>query len=138
MSHKLLKLQPDRDWETAVYINRIGLRKGKEITVKYVFIRSGKEFVELMQYTRTLLKNVEKSKVDAICRNAKGDIQKVYSDLEDIVNSQIDFEFTLGFSLDDVNIDQSDINDERSPIFSGIMDFCYENWIYDKVEDFAA
>lgn len=137
MKYELIKLKPDRDWETAVYINRVGLRNGKEVNIKYVLVRNGKEFVELMQYTRTLLKNVEKSKIDDICRNAKGDIQKAYQAFFDILQPQIDFELIEGFSLDDVNIDDSDINDERSPILSGLMDFCYENWIYKKVEDFA-
>jgi len=138
MNHKLIKLNPDREWETAVYINRVGVHNGKEINIKYVLIQNGKEFVELMHFIRMLLNGLDNNKIDRICYNAKGDIQKAYSDFNDIVSEQIDFEFIQGFSLDDINIEQSDINDERSPIFSGIIDFCYENWVYDKVEDFAS
>jgi len=132
------KLQPEREWETAMYINRFGFLNGKEIWVKYIYINNGKEFVEVMHYTRMLLNSLDKSKVDDICRNAQGDIQKAYQVFFDYLQTEIDFEFVKGFSLDDMNIDDSDINDESSPILSGMMDFCYENWIYNKVEDMAA
>ncbi|TEW53560.1 hypothetical protein E2R68_12130 [Psychromonas sp. RZ22] len=137
MKNKLLKLQPNCEYETAMYINRLGICNGKGINIKYIFIRNGKEFVEVMHFARMILNNLDSSKIDYICRNAKGDIQKAYSNLVDILKQQVHFEFLQGFSLDDIDIWADDVNDTSNPLFSGIMLFCEENWVYDKVEDFA-
>ncbi len=134
MNNKLLKLKPNRNDETAMYINRVGLLKDKKITVKYIYIKNGKEFVEVMHYARMLLNDIDEHKIDRICYDAKGDIQSAFRAFMNILQPQIDFEFTQGFSLEDVNIDHSDINDEHSPIFSGILLFCEENWVFSKVE----
>ncbi len=138
MNNKLLKLKPNRNDETSMYINRVGLLKGKKITVKYIYIKNGKEFVEIMHYARMLLNDMDEHKIDRICYDAKGDIQSVFCAFMNILQLQIDFEFTKDFSLDDINMMCSDINNKRSPILSGMLLFCEENWVFGKVEDFSA
>lgn len=139
MNNKLLKLRPDRESETAMYINRAAVFEGEILNVKYVLIKNGSEFIELMHFTRMLLNEDFRSSIDRVCYDAKGDIQYVYDILFYYIRKHLDFEFVDGFYLDAVshfnNI--NDINDESSPILSGIMLFCEENWVFHKVEDFA-
>lgn len=138
MTDEEFKINP-KNPDGVHYIERVGFLNRQIHYVKYCYVKTPDHFVEVMHYARQLLNSRFKSdELDRICFDAKGDIQKVYAVLGNYIQTKIDAHLDKGLVIDDCYALSNDINDDRSPIYSAMMLFCEENWVYQKVEDLAS
>ncbi|EJL6857267.1 DNA adenine methylase [Vibrio alginolyticus] len=137
MTDEEFKINPESP-DSVHYIERVGFLNRQIHYVKYYYVKTPDHFVEVMHYARQLLNSRFKSdELDRMCFDAKGDIQKVYAELGNYIQTKVDAHLDKDFVIDDYYALSNDINDDRSPIYSAMMLFCEENWVYQKVEDLA-
>lgn len=112
---------------------------GKDSHIEYFVIYTPEHFVEVMHYVRRLLnEHFHYDLINHICRNANGDIQNVYEVLAEYIETKIDTHIISGLVIDDDFALSHDINDDRTPINAAMMLFSDENWIPNKIVDYAA
>ncbi|TEW56587.1 hypothetical protein E2R68_00695 [Psychromonas sp. RZ22] len=112
---------------------------GEETRLKYFVITTPEHFVEVMHYARRLLnEHFHYDLINHICRNADGDIQNVYKVLAEYIETKIDTHLSSGLVINDDFALAHEINDDRTPVNAAMMLFSDENWIPNKVVDYAA
>lgn len=138
MTDEEFKINPESP-DSVHYIERVGFLNRQIHYVKYCYVKTPDHFVEVMHYARQLLNSGFKSdELDRMCFDAKGDIQKVYAELGNYIQTKVDAHLDKDLVIDDCYALSNDINDDRSPIYSAMMLFCEENWVYQKVEYLAS
>ncbi|EOV0917361.1 hypothetical protein ACOLNO_000133 [Vibrio parahaemolyticus] len=125
--------------ESVQYVEKVGFLNREVHYVKYCYVKTPDHFVEVMHYARQLMNSRFKSdELDRLCFDAKGDIQKVYAVLGNYIQTKVDAHLDKDLVIEDYYALSNDINDDRSPIYSAMMLFCEENWVFQKVEDLAS
>lgn len=130
-------LNPELD-DSIEFVEILGLFKDKP-RLKYFVIATPDHYVEVMNYVRRLLnEHFHFDKINYICRKANGDIQNVYEVLGEYIETKIDIHLSSGLVIDDYYALSHEINDDTSPVNAAMMLFSDENWIPNKVVDYAA
>ncbi|MEZ8210876.1 hypothetical protein [Vibrio bivalvicida] len=112
---------------------------GKDSSIEYFVIYTPEHFVEVMHYVKQLLnEHFNFDYINYICRNANRDIQNVYVDLAAYIETKIDTHIYSGLVINDDFAIDHEIYDERSPVNAAMMLFCNENYIPNRVIDYAA
>ncbi|WP_411062373.1 DNA adenine methylase [Vibrio parahaemolyticus] len=136
MTNETLKLNPQLP-DSVSYVKVVG-NFDKPINLKWIYVQTPDHFVEVMHYTRRLLNQRYYDEIDSLCVNAKGDIQELYNELGTFIETQIDIHIDKNLVIDERFALSYDINDETSPVNSGMMLFVEEHYIYPRVLDYAS
>lgn len=136
MTNEEFKINPQNP-DSVSYVKVVG-NFDKPINLKWIYVQTPDHFVEVMHYTRRLLNQRYYDEIDALCVNAKGDIQELYNELGTFIETQIDIHIDKNLVIDECFALSYDINDETSPINSGMMLFVEEHYIYPRVLDYAS
>ncbi|MDW1975675.1 DNA adenine methylase [Vibrio sp. Vb1980] len=136
MTSETLKLNPQMP-DSVSYVKVVG-NFDKPINLKWIYVQTPDHFVEVMHYTRRLLNQRFYDEIDSLCVNAKGDIQGLYNELGIFIETQIDIHIDKNLVIDECFALSYDINDETSPVNSGMMLFVEEHYIYPRVLDYVS
>ena len=136
MKQTLLKIPSNQPYQSVYYSNDVFLVKNEFKKIKNIYIDTASDFIEVMHYARMKLNDLNNCELDIVYKEANGDFQTVFEYLREYLNTIIRYQIIKGFSLNSISLDDNDIENPECPVASGILLFCEENWIFNKVEDF--